>query len=200
MPAEAYELTISGILAGQFVQNVLHVNVDNTTSTNPYTVASKLLETLEGTTAFFGDWCDALPADYRITSARARRVLSTGGPTAIMLAAAMSISVGQRTGSIQAAQVNPVLIFLTTLRPNRPGRVFLPGLSETDCDDMTYTAGIITAFTTLITNIVTGFTIDTITLAANFGVLRRALASSDDISNGRISPLIGTQRRRLRPV
>lgn len=200
MPAEAYELTLSGILAGQFVQNVLHVNVDNTTSANPYTVAEKLLETLNGTVDFYEDWCLATPVDYRITSARARRVLATGGPTAVMLATAMGASEGQRAGSIQAAQVNPVLVFLTTIRPNRPGRVFIPGLSENDCDDMTYESGLITAFNTLITTIVTGFTLDTLAFAANFAILRRSLSASDDISAGRISPLIGTQRRRLRPV
>lgn len=200
MPAECYELVISGVLAGQFVQNVLHVNVDNTASTAPYTVAEKVLETLEGTEAFFEQWVTALPIDYRITSARCRRVLASGGPTAILLGAAMAESVGLRPGSIQAAQVNPVLVFITTIRPNRPGRVFLPGLSETDCDDMTYVAGVITAFENLITKIVTAFTLDTLTYAASFGVLRRALGASDDITAGRVSPLIGTQRRRLRPV
>lgn len=200
MPAECYELVISGILAGQFVQNVLHVNVDNSGSTAPYTVAQSVLDTLNGTETWFDTWCAALPGDYRCTSARCRRVLVTGGPTAILLGASMSQDVGQRAGSIQAAQVNPVLVFITTIRPNRPGRIFLPGLSETDCDDMTYTAGVLTVFNDLITKIVGAFTLDTLTYAASFGVLRREIGASDDITAGRVSPLIGTQRRRLRPV
>jgi hypothetical protein len=200
MPAECYELVISGVLAGQFVQNVMHVNVDNSSSVNPYAIAEDVLETLNNTVQFFAAWCEALPGDYRITSVRCRRVLGTGGPTAISLGAVLDQSVGQRAGSIQAAQVNPVLIFLTTLRPNRPGKVFLPGLSETDCDDMTYTAGIVAAFTALIDKVVTGFTLDNNSFAASFGVRRRGTGLSDDISAGRISPLIGTQRRRLRPV
>lgn len=200
MPAEAYELTVSGILAGQFVQNVMHVNVDNTGSTPPYQMAQAILDTLESTVDFFSNWCAALPVDYRLTSARCRRVLSAGGPTAILLGSEMGTSTGQRAGSIQAAQVNPVLVFITTLRPNRTGRVFLPGLSETDCDDMTYTAGVIAAFNELINSFVDAFTITGLAYAASFGILRRVLGVSDDITAARISPLIGTQRRRLRPV
>lgn len=200
MPAECYELVISGTLAGQFVQNVLHVNVDNSSSVNPYVIAEDVLDTLNNTHLFFDAWCAALPGDYKVTSARCRRVLATGGPTAIFLGAVLSESTGQRAGSIQSAQVNPVLVLLTTLRPNRPGRVFLPGLSETDCDDMTYTAGVIATFTALIAKFVTGFTLDSNSFAASFGIKRRTGGFSDDISNGRISPLIGTQRRRLHPV
>lgn len=200
MPAEAYEFVISGVLSGQFVQNVLHINVDNTGSSNPYTVAVDLLETLVDDVTYDELWSLATPVDYRVTSWRIRRVLAGGGPTAIKLAAELNEAVGQRTGSIQAAQVNPVLILLTTILPNRPGKVFLPGLSETDCDDMQYTAGIVTAMNNLITSMVTNFTLSTLAYAANFSVLRRASNASHDITAGRISPLIGTQRRRLRPV
>lgn len=200
MPAEAYELIVSGILSGQFVQNVLHVNVDNSGSSNPYTVAYDLLETLIGTVQFDQKWTDALPADYRITSLRCKRVLVTGGPTAILLAGALTQSVGQRTGSIQAAQVNPVIVLLTTTRPNRPGRIFLPGISETDMDDMVYTAGIIAAIGEVEAMLITNFTLDTLAYAANFAVRRTTTAASDDITAARLSPLVGTQRRRLRPV
>lgn len=200
MPAETYELVTSGILAGQFVQNVNHVNIDNSGTSPPYTVALDILNSLETTHLFFTAFTDALPADYRITSARCRRVLATGGATAILLGSELGQPVGQRTGSIQAAQVNPVLVLLTTLRPNRPGKIFLPGLSETDCDDMTYTSGIITEFNALIEKFVNGFVTDNLGYNANFAVRRTTAAQSDDITAGRISPLIGTQRRRLRPV
>lgn len=200
MPNETYELVISGVLAGQFVQNVLHINVGNTGADPPYAIATDILDTLNSTVDFWQLWCNALPGDYRVTSARCRRVLVTGGPTAVMLGANMGASTGQRAGSIQAAQVNPVLVFVTTIRPNRPGRCFLPGLSETDCDDMTYTAGIIGVYELLIEAIVTAFSLDGATYTANFAILRRALDAGDDITAGRISPLIGTQRRRLRPV
>lgn len=200
MPAECYELVISGVLSGQFVQNVMHVNIDNSGSTNPYTVAQDLLATLDTTSDLSTFWNNCLPTDYRITSWRARRVLVTGGPTAIRLAGDLTTPIGQRSGSIQAAQVNPVMVWLTTINPSRPGKTFLPGLSETDCDDMTYTAGIIAEYQALIDLIVANFTLDTLTYASNFSIFRRGSSSSNDITAGRISPLIGTQRRRLRPV
>lgn len=200
MPTEAYELVVSGVLAGQFVQNVMHVNVDNSGSTAPYAVSQDILGSLVSVVDFWTLWCNALPADYRITSVRCKRVLATGGPTAIMLAADLGSSIGARTGSIQTAQVNPLLIFITTIRPNRPGRVFLPGLSETDCDDMVYTSGLLSAFAALIAGFVNVFVLDTLTYNASFGIYRRAQSASDDITAGRVSPLIGTQRRRLKPV
>jgi len=200
MANEAYELVISGTLAGQFVQTVMHVNVNNTADTNPYLVAQDLLNTLDSVVDFWTTWCAALPSDYRITSLRCRRILVGGGPTAIMLGGALTEDTGQRSGSIQSAQVNPVLVLLTTLRPNRPGRVFMPGLSETDCDDMQLTSGIITAYEAVIFAIVDPFVTAGFTYNASFGIYRRGIAASDDISAGRISPLIGTQRRRLHPV
>lgn len=200
MPAEAYECIVSGILAGQFVQNVLHINVDNSGSSNPYAVAVDLLDTLNNDVDFWTAWTNALPADYRITSVRIKRVLVTGGPTAIMLAGSLAASVGARTGSIQAAQVNPVIVLLTTTRPNRPGRIFLPGISETDMDDMVYTSGIISEIEDLMDLLIANFTTTTLAYAANFAVRRTTTAASDDITAARLSPLVGTQRRRLRPV
>jgi len=200
MATEAYELVISGTLAGQFVQNVFHVNVNNVGSTNPYTEAKDILSTLENTLDFWTFWTNILPGDYKTTSARCRKVISSGGPTAIMLASEMAEATGQRSGSIQAAQVNPVIVWLTTQRPNHPGRTFLPGLSETDCDDMVIVSGLIAAFEAFIDLIVTPFTLDGTSDPSSFGIYRRALAASDDIMAGRVSPLIGTQRRRLVPV
>lgn len=200
MANEAYELVISGTLAGQFVQNVLHVNVANTSDDPPYEIAGDIIDTLDATIGLTAAWCDILPTDYALTSIRCRRVLVTGGPTAIRLGSALAEDAGQRTGTIQSAQVNPVIVLLTTLRPNRPGRIFVPGISEADLDAMVYVSGYVLAVDALIVLIHTGFTLDNAGYSASFGILRRAIASSDDIMGGRLSPLIGTQRRRLRPV
>jgi len=200
MAAETYELLISGTLAGQFVQSVFHINVNNVGDEHPYEEAGDILNTLSATTNFFNVWTGVLPTIYTITSARCKKILATGGPTNILLGVELSDSVGQRSGHISSAQLNPVLVWITDPRPDKPGRTFLPGISETDIDEMVYTGPWIAAAGNLISNITQPFTLDGSSDPANFSVYRRALNAADSIDFGRISPVIGTQRRRLHPV
>jgi hypothetical protein len=200
MALETYELVVSGTLAGQFVQNIFHVNVNNVADDHPYTKALQVLNTLNGIGLFFAQWCNITPTSYLITSARCRRILSGGGPTAILLSGSLIDSSGNRTGNISSAQVNPVLVWITDPRPDKTGRTFVPGISETDIDAMVYIAAWITAVNIFITQITASFTLLVSADAANFGVYRRILNVSDSIDFGRISPVVGTQRRRLHPV
>lgn len=198
MAIEVYEVVVSGTLAGQFVQNVIHVATDDGNYGNPFEGAMEVADGLNEVSGFMQMWCFALPEQYSATSMRVRRVLPEGGPTYIRLANALSDKDGQRTGNISSAQVNPVLVWITTPRPNRPGRTFLPGVSETDIDAMTYTSGLIGAFNALIGVMTSSITVGTGT--GDFVIYRRNLNTADDITYGRISPLVGTQRRRLKPV
>lgn len=198
MAIEVYEVVVSGTLAGQFVQNVIHVATDDGNYGNPFEGAMEVADGLNEVSGFMQMWCFALPEQYSATSMRVRRVLPEGGPTYIRLANALSDKDGQRTGNISSAQVNPVLVWITTPRPNRPGRTFLPGVSETDIDAMTYTPGLIGAFNALIGVMTSSITVGTGT--GDFVIYRRNLNTADDITYGRISPLVGTQRRRLKPV
>lgn len=200
MAAESYELVISGTLAGQFVQTVQHVNVNNVGAENPYVKALELLNTLNTTVSYFTQWCDVLPTSYTITSVRCRRILSAGGPTAILLGSSLGDSTGDRTGNISATQLNPVIVWITDPRAPKPGKTFLPGISETDIDAMVYTSGWITAVNTWIDTVTTDFVLDDSSDPASFSIYRRALAAADSIEHGRISPVVGTQRRRLHPV
>jgi hypothetical protein len=65
---------------------------------------------------------------------------------------------------------------------------------------MVLTTGLITAIQDFIDIVVPPFTLNGTSDPSSFGIFRRDLGASDDIIAGRISPLIGTQRRRLRPV
>ena len=200
MALETYEVVISGTLAGQFVQTVMHCNVSNVGNQNPYVKAEELIDTLETGIDFFATWCDVLPTSYTITSVRCRRILAAGGPTAIRLGSALNDSTGNRTGNISSAQLNPIIVWITDPRSDKPGRNFLPGISESDIDAMVYTSGWLTAAGLLITIVTTPFTLNDSSDPANFAIYRRALNAADSIDFGRVSPVIGTQRRRLHPV
>jgi hypothetical protein len=198
MPIEAYECTLSGVLAGQFVQTVINVALDNTTPDPPYAAATAIASKMCAANGFVEKFTSTLPVDYQATSLRVRRVSAGGGPTAIFLQGSMIQSAGQRTGSISSAQVSPLVIIIPTTNPNRTGRIFLPGVSEDDIDQMALVAGLITDINSLISHMEAGDTSASGVFV--YGVLRRALALVDPISAAYISPLIGTQRRRLRPV
>jgi len=200
MPQETYESVLSGVLSGQFVQTVNHWNVDNAGAVDPYSMALDLAESLSGASG----WIDALmsvcPAGYTATSVRVRRVSAGGGNTAIVLGPAFTDSVGDRTGAIQTFNANPCVVWLTTHLPNRPGKTFIPGLSETDADAGTYASGFVTAIDAFITASIAVFN----TLGAGdpyqMAIFRRATGQVSDVTAGRLSPMIGTQGRRRQPV
>ena len=200
MPAETYECIISGTLAGQFVQTVLHVNCDNTLPEPPFDVAQALVDLFIGNGELVELYCGALPADYACTSFRARRILTAGGPSAIGLSSAMAVNSGARTGNISSAQVNPVIIWIPTTNPAKTGRTFMPGVSEADIDEMVYSSGLITALDAFGTYFEDGGTLPLGSIAWTGAIYRRALSASHGITNHRVSPVVGTQRRRLRPV
>lgn len=198
MPIEAYECTLSGTLAGQFVQTVLNVALNNTLPDPPYDAAVAIADQFIAANEFVTKFTNCLPVDYNCTSIRVRRVSAGGGPTAIRLQGAMDQSEGQRTGNISSAQVCPLIIIIPTTAPSKTGRIFMPGVSEDDIDQMALTPGLIGELEALISYMNAGTS--TAAGVVVFGVLRRALALVDPWSAGYISPLIGTQRRRLRPV
>jgi len=200
MAEECYEVVISGTLAGQFVQTVLHANVDNTSLVPPFSMADDLLQTFQGGAALTGLFQDCCPSDYTATSIRCRRVLATGGPSAIVLAGVWGGGTGGRAGTISSAQVNPVIVWIPLTNPAKTGRTFIPGVSEDDIDEMVYDPTLIAALDDFGQYWETGGTTTVFSMDWTGAILRRATNNSHGISNHRISPVVGTQRRRLRPV
>lgn len=200
MAIEVYEWTLSAILAGQFVQTVQHVSVDRSAITTTFACARELNIELMQTGTLLTPFLDCLPEDYDATSSRIRRVSSGGGPTAIMLAADFALAEGSRTGNISSAQANPCLIFIGTTDPGKTGRLFVPGVSEDDIDEMQLVGPLVTAMQTFIDVLVVGGTINGTADTWQGCILRRNSMTGDVFDAGYVSPLIGTQRRRLRPV
>jgi len=201
MAASGYQVIASGTLAGQFVQNVFHFKGEEVSATEPYNNARAILEELNTPDMWVAKWVGCLPEDYKMSSLKCRRSFPTGGPTAILLAGALFATTGARTGQIQAAQVNPLVIWIPETSPAKTGRTFLPGISEDDLDAMVYDVGLITAVDDFIGQHLAPLTVSSFTGSVYAALQRRSpTASVDRVENGRLSPLIGTQRRRLRPT
>lgn len=199
MAVECYEVIASGIAGGQFVQNVFHVNVTVSGSPDPFTTADAICAKFCASGEFVEKFTDALASDYGCTSLRARRVLPSGGPTQIYLGASMSQTEGQRSGGIGASQVAPLIIWITATNPSKTGRTFIPALSETDIDENHLTSGVLTALGAFGTYFAAGGTLAG-AIPWDAAILRRVGGTADGIANFRVSPVIGTQRRRLHPV
>lgn len=203
MTIRAYEVVWSGVLAGQFVQTVQHMLADEPADNGAFVTARQIIslgnfETMN--TALM----TALPSVYTLTSVRCRRVFPVGGPTAITLGPLYTDSVGLRAGEISSAQVNPVILWIGETSEADLGKLFLPGVSEDDISNMALDPTLVADIYGFINTWIGGMTIS----AVNYwgAIAKRANAPPHNvtsvrrISYGQVSPVIGTQRRRLRPV
>jgi len=205
MPIQTHEVVLSGTLHGQFVQTVQHVQATIATPVNAF-ATSLLIAQDVNTGGILDDWLNVLPSDYTLTSIRVKQVLPAGGPTAIIVGGDLSATAGVRSGEISSAQVNPLMIWIGTTDPAKTGRLFFPGISEDDIDGMVIVADLITAYQTFAASWIAGGTVGGVDSYVG-AILRKSSppppivpVSSDIIFAGQVSPLIGTQRRRLRPV
>lgn len=200
MSVETYEYTISGTLAGQFVQTVMHFNLDNTAATAPFPMALAIIAKSNASAGFLAKWCDSLPNDYSITTVRCRQLLPAGGPTALYLASQLLYNNGTRGAASATSSIAPLIIWITNLRPSKTGRTFLPGVASIDISENQLSGGIVTAMEAFAAMFRDGFTTTTPAYLTQGSILRRSLHTADDISQFRVSPVIGNQRRRQKPI
>lgn len=152
MPLEVYQWTLSGTLGGQFVQTVQHVQLDIAVSLSAFVSARNIALDFAGGGGHIEKLLDCLPSDYVATSIRVKKVGGAGGPTAIVLGSGFATTAGQRIGNISSAQANPLIIWIPATAPDKTGRLFLPGVSEDDIEDMALEATLIAACDTFITD------------------------------------------------
>lgn len=205
MANNGYEVVLSGYIANQFVQNVFHVVGDEAMPQDPYVQAKAIADEWVGSPGLVELFTNALPVGYLASSLRVRRIFPTGGPTAIFLGSAFAQSAGQRSGEISSLQANPLIIWIGTTTPSKTGRQFLPGVSETDIAEMVLVAGLISDINDFAAAHIAGVTATGILYEG--AIWRRpptgqppANGNMDPIEFSYVSPLIGTQRRRLRPL
>lgn len=199
----AYEIVWSGVLAGQFVQTVQHLGADEAGTENAFATAQNIISPTNFdplNDLFLG----CIPQDYTLTSLRCRRVLGGLGPTAVFLGGEYATSVGQHAGQISAAQVNPVILWVGLDTPTHLGKVFIPGVSEDDIDAMALVPALIADLNAFGAGWIAGITVGAELyrgcIARRGATAPFPVIDADPIEYSQISPLIGTQRRRLRPV
>jgi hypothetical protein len=193
-----YSLTISYNNAGQFSQNILHFQFDDSGFTDTASAALALCNAFD--TANTTHLANLLPTATHIESYRARNVTAPGGFEALKL---LSGVFGARTGNVGASAPSPVAVTFPTGNANPRGRCFLPGVTDTDMADGEFSAAYRTAFTThsvLFKNTLTltggGAPVATPVIFSR----KTTPGSSYTIEYVRLSDILGTQRRRQRPA
>lgn len=131
MATSTYRLTISYNTGGQFAQNVLHYNFDDSLYATTIQAAAALNTAFN--THCSGQLKNALSLHTQILSYKSRKATGGGGFEAVLLGVAGDV--GNRTGDLSASGLAPMIRFITNAVPTITGRMFLPGVSDDDCTD-----------------------------------------------------------------
>jgi len=198
MAIHTYSLIPSYNAGGQFCQNVLHYQFDD--SSYPDTASAALALCNAFDTANTTHLRNLIPTSTAILSYKSRSLTAPGGFEAVKLLSGVS---GIRTGILQSTAPSPVAVLFPTANAKPRGRVFLPGVTDTDCTDGEYLSTFRTNFTTHAVMFV-----NTIVLAGGATPTATPVIYSRLTSPGssyaveyvRLADMVGTQRRRQRPA
>lgn len=195
----AVEVIISGHLAGEFCQNVLHVQATNIAADPLWVFAKNIADSMiAADVGLIALYLNALPADYKLSSIRVRQLNPVPGPTFYYPGNVMDPQVGQRAGEISSAQVCPLIVLVGLTIANKTGRIFLPGVSEDDIGEMLLSDPLQEQIGIFFNAFIVG------DAQSDFdwkgAIYRRGTGTAELLGGAYVSPRIGTQRRRLIPV
>jgi|SRR6185369_7331732 hypothetical protein len=198
MAQHTYSLIPSYHVAGQFAQNILHYQFDDSGFTDTASAALALCNAFDtGNTTHLRN---LTPTTTGILSYKARALTAPGGFEAVKILGAVF---GLRSGNVGASAVSPVAVLFPMGNASPRGRVFLPGVTDTDLVNGEYTGAFRTNFTThavMFTNTLTltggGSPVATPVIYSR----KTSPGSSYTVEYARLSDIVGTQRRRMRPA
>lgn len=197
MPTDTYSLAVNYSCGNQFCSNILHYQFDDSGFTSSAAAALALATAFD--TANRTALKNILPTATTLLSYKARNIQSHGGFEGFL--AVPPGQTGARTGNLAASGVSPLLILYPTDGGRERGKIFLPGVTDTDMIDGEYQ----TAFNTALNTNKHIFT-DTLTLVGGGGptatpvIFSRRTDLAHTIAYIVRSMVFGTQRRRQRPA
>jgi hypothetical protein len=198
MAQHTYSLGISYTSGGQFCQNVLHYQFDDSGYTDTSTAALALCNAFDAANTVHVKNLCTVHTD--VLSYRGRGLTMPGGFEAVKLLSGIS---GLRTGNLGVTAVSPVAVLFPTGNASPRGRVFLPGVTDLDLIEGEWTSTFRAAF---ITHRV--MFVNTLTLVGGGAPVATPViysrkttpGSSYTVEYARLSDMPGTQRRRQRPA
>jgi hypothetical protein len=137
-----YSLVVTYNAGGQFAQNVLHYQFDDSSYSDTASAALALINAFDAAnTTHLKNLC---PNQTNITSYKSRSLTTGGGFEAIKLLGSVF---GLRAGNLQAAAPSPVAVMFPLGNARPRGRCFLPGVTDNDLVDGEYVGAFRTNFT-----------------------------------------------------
>jgi len=198
MATNIYSVAISYNCAGQFAQNILHYQFDDSGYGSTAGAADALLTAWD--TANRTKLKNLLPTATTLVSMRARSVTQPGGFESFFGFPAGQT--GARTGAVAASGIGPCIVLVPIGNAKVRGRVFLPGITDSDAVDGEYSTGYLTAYSTnenLFRNsLVLGGGGTPTALPVIF--TRKPVKVGTQIAHTGLTPYPATQRRRQRPA
>lgn len=192
-----YQLVASGSGAGEFVQNVLHFHLNESGAGTAFEYARELgtafLPTLDA-------WRDCISALFEFSSIRMKKVSGAGGPTSI-ITFAPGDKIGTIGDPIYETGMAALLEFPVALNgKNVTGKMFMSGIASTSVENNRPTTALETLLGTFLTALLGTLTLSGALGTAQFCIYNRATQVDQIVTASYVSPLIGTQRRRLHPI
>ncbi len=195
MATETYQMTISGVAANEYVENVMHFTTTTAVADDTMGNGTNLLASWE--TNIRTKWLAILPDQYSLQRITARRVITKPSVTTHRQydLGAFFGTLGSDTGG---DQVCPVIFLIPPMGVATGGKIFLPTVGNAQISNNAYVAGYKTAVNTLMA-----------ALTANFGtsgfiwklaIFSRKLQQARDAMAWTLSPAIGFQGRRRLPL
>jgi hypothetical protein len=190
-----YRTEWRGNLMGQYRENVIHYRLNPDPGGNGFDTANDLITALNST--FKSLWLGMLPQDYFLDAIFARQIGPLTASYASVDYPAMTEQ-GALGGSSTSQQLCPCITLIPPMGVKSAGRCFLPAVAQTMYNLNQPAAGFITAVSNFFTPSIAGFSVSGGT--ASIAIFSRKLNTSSEVSTFNISPVIGYQRRRARPI
>jgi len=195
MATETYELCIDSVLAASYRSTVLHFSGVGVATGDTVAGGESLIAGFRASleTLFLA----RLPQDQSIMQYRARRVSLS--PSAV---AKQDFMMGDILGSLGfpavTQQTCPSIFLIPTMGTKSGGKIFWPGVAQSDIVNNAYAAAFKTAIAAFIVAAQTGFTNAGITWT--LAIYSRKHNTTSPVTNFSLSPLIGFQSRRRKPT
>lgn len=195
MATGLYRTEWKGDLAGQFRENVIHWRLNPDPGGNGYDTSESIIVALNST--FKSLWLAMLPPDYNLAAIFARQL----GPLTSTYASVdyqEGLAVGTRGSGAVSQQLCPCVTLIPPMGTKSAGRCFLPAVDQGDINLNVATAGYLTAVGNFFNPAIAGISVSGGTLS--LAIFSRKLNTSSEVSTFNVSPAIGYQRRRARPI
>lgn len=192
-----YQLTLTGTLAGQFVQNILHYQFEETSSQSAFINAAAIGNAW--TADEIDNWLSIISSSYIMSSVRCQQISDGGGATYTQTSGVAGMT-GARAAEISVQTVGPLINFPATVDKPVVGKIFVPGIPEADVSMGVIGSTLLGDLTTFLGNWIPAITISgTVAGQLYYCVANAAKDNWARPDGGYVSATIGTQRRRARP-